>query len=48
MEIMARGIEPDMPMPVNLPRVITNIKAENKIKPNSISDIEPEYFFRER
>ena len=37
-----------IPMPVNLPRVIKNIVSENKIKPNSISDLDPEYFFRER
>jgi len=47
-EIMRRGIEGAVPMPVNLPRVITNIKAENKIKPSSISDLDPEYFFKER
>lgn len=43
---MVRGIEGSVPMPVNLPRVITNILAENNIKPNSISDIDPKYFFQ--
>ena len=37
-----------IPMPVNLPRVIKNIISENRIKPTSISDLDPEYFFRER
>ena len=46
-EIMRRGIEGSVPMPVNLPRVITNILAENKIKPTSISDLEPAYYFQE-
>jgi len=44
---MSRGLEKDVPMPVNLPRVITNILAENKIKPNSISDLDPQHFFSE-
>ena len=47
-DIMRRGIEKNVPMPVNLPRVITNILAENNIKPNSISDLEPLYFFNEK
>ena len=34
-------------MPVNLPRVITNIMSENKIKPNSISDLDPRHYFKE-
>lgn len=32
-------------MPVNLPRLITNVKMLNNIKPNSVSDLEPRYFF---
>jgi len=35
-------------MPVNLPRVITNILAENNIKPSSISDLDPTYFFEQK
>mmetsp|Transcript_61805 Transcript_61805/g.85148 ORF Transcript_61805/g.85148 Transcript_61805/m.85148 type:complete len:181 (-) Transcript_61805:1923-2465(-) len=34
-------------MPVNLKRIISNVKSINNIKPNSISDIEPSYFFEE-
>lgn len=35
-----------MPMPVNLPRVITNIMTENKIRPQqSVSDLDPRYYF---
>ena len=33
------------PMPVNLPRIITNIKALNQIKPSSVSDIDPRHYF---
>ena len=32
-------------MPVNLPRILTNIKAENQIKDNSVSDLDPRYYF---
>jgi DNA-directed RNA polymerase II subunit RPB1 len=35
------------PMPVNLPRIITNIKALNQIKPNSVSDIDPRHYFEQ-
>ena len=34
-------------MPVNLPRVITNILSENRIKPNSVSDLDPGHYFAE-
>jgi len=44
---MRTKIENDAPMPVNLPRVITNILSENKIKPNSISDLDPKRYFAE-
>lgn len=33
-------------MPVNLPRVITNILTENKILPSSVSDLDPQYYFK--
>jgi len=46
-DIMRRGIEGAVPMPVNLKRVITNILAENKIKPTSLSDLDPKYYFQE-
>ena len=45
--IMKSKIETTIPMPVNLPRVITNILSEARIKPNSVSDLEPRYFFKE-
>ena len=44
-EIMKVDPETMVPMPVNLPRVITNILAENQIRENSISDLDPHYFF---
>ena len=34
-------------MPVNLPRLITNVKALNNVKKNSVTDLEPRHFFRE-
>ena len=34
-------------MPVNLPRLITNVKALNNVKTNSVTDLEPRHFFRE-
>lgn len=34
-------------MPVNLGRVINNTLSENKIKPHSISDLDPVYYFKE-
>lgn len=43
--IMAIENESSIPMPVNLPRLITNVKATNKIKPNSVSDIDPNHYF---
>jgi len=46
-DIMRSKIENDLPMPVNLPRVITNILSENQIKPNSISDLDPRHYFTE-
>ena len=42
---MAIENESNIPMPVNLPRLITNVKATNGIKPNSISDIDPQHYF---
>ena len=33
------------PMPVNLPRIITNIRAVNQIKNDSQSDLDPRYYF---
>jgi len=39
--------EIDFPMPVNLGRVINNILSENKIKPHSISDLDPVHYFKE-
>lgn len=32
-------------MPVNLPRLITNVKAVNGIRPNSVCDIDPLHYF---
>lgn len=43
--IMTIENESNIPMPVNLPRLITNVKATNGIKPNSISDIDPSHYF---
>jgi len=34
-------------MPVNLPRLITNVKALNNVKTNSVTYLEPRHFFRE-
>ena len=36
-----------VPMPVNLPRIITNIKALNEIKPSTVSDIDPKHYFKQ-
>ena len=38
-------LKKNAPMPVNLPRIITNIQALNQIKPSSISDIDPRHYF---
>ena len=35
-----------VPMPVNLPRILTNIKSLNEIKPTSVSDIDPKHYFK--
>lgn len=43
--IMAIENESSIPMPVNLPRLLTNVKATNSIKPNSICDIDPNHYF---
>jgi hypothetical protein len=32
-------------MPVNLPRLIQSVKSLNNIKPDSVTDLEPRYFF---
>ena len=37
--------ESSIPMPVNLPRLITNVKAVNGIRPNSVCDIDPLHYF---
>ena len=47
-EIMKTKVEDQVPMPVNLPRVITNILSENKINAmTSISDLDPRHYFTE-
>ena len=42
---MSKKIENNVVMPVNIPRVIGNILSENKIKPSSISDLDPRHYF---
>ena len=45
-EIMKVKVEDQVPMPVNLPRVITNILSENRINSmTSVSDLDPRYYF---
>jgi len=34
-------------MPVNIPRLLTNIRQLNKINSNSIYDLDPAYYFDE-
>jgi len=42
---MIDGVKDSVIMPVNLPRLITNVKALNSIKQNTITDLEPRHFF---
>lgn len=47
-EILKKNVEDSIPMPVNLPRVITNILSENKINSmTSVSDLDPRHYFAE-
>lgn len=42
---MVNGVMDKVIMPVNLPRLITNVKALNNIKHNTVSDLEPQHLF---
>ena len=44
-KIMTIENESTIPMPVNLHRLLTNVKSINSIKPNSICDIDPNHYF---
>ena len=46
-EIMVNGVGDRIYMPINVPRLITNVKALNNIKHTSQSDLEPRYYFRQ-
>ena len=46
-EIMVNGVVDRIYMPINVPRLITNVKALNNIKHTSQSDLEPRYYFRQ-
>ncbi len=37
----------DLVMPVNIPRLLTNIKQLNGIQNSSISDLEPRHYFEQ-
>jgi hypothetical protein len=41
------GVLDKIYMPVNVNRLIKNVKAINNINQSSVSDIDPRYFFRE-
>lgn len=46
-EIMINNVDDRVIMPVNIPRLITNAKAINRVKPNIETDLEPKYFLKE-
>lgn len=47
-DIMRTKVQSSLPMPVNLPRIVTNVLSEHQIRPNSISDLDPRYFFEKK
>ncbi len=46
-DIMRNEVTDKVIMPVNLPRLIQSVKSLNSIKPDSVSDLEPRYFFKQ-